>query len=339
MATVREIAKNTGVSTATVSRVLNNSPSVSADLRQRVLKAAQSQGYATGSAKAATNLAVLYAGEMWLSSGFDGAFLQGVSDGMAETDYGLQVLDVVRSRHAGESYRRFFRRMGIAGAILRAHSRTRNVCEEIAEEGLPNVVVGERIDHPKVSYIYSESRETSREAVEHLIGLGHRRIAISINVVPDFDHQDRLEGYRDALTEAGIPFDPKLVISAPAHRVGGTTLIKRINTMTDRPTALYVTDPMAALGAMHEAINTGIRVPQQISIIGFDDTEYRYFINPTYTAICQDTVGLGREAIGALLSRIDEPNEPPIRRSLRTWLEVHDSTGPAPQLEEASPMK
>lgn len=330
MATVREIAKNTGVSTATVSRVLNNHPSVSMEVRQRVLQAAERRGYAAQPPRAATSIAVLYAGEMWLSTGFDGALLQGISEGMAETDYGLMVLDIQRSRHRGENYRQFFRRMGIAGAILRVNSRTHSVCEEIAEEGLATVVVGDRLEHPKVSYVYSESRTASREAIEHLIGLGHRRIAISINVVPDLDHQDRLMGYRDALEEAGIEFDPKLLIHAPAHRAGGTTIIKRIATMADRPTAIYVTDPMAALGAFHEAVDTDIDVPGQLSIIGFDDTEYRYFINPTYTAVCQNTHSLGREAADALLRHISSPREEPIRKALQTWLEVHDSTGPAP---------
>lgn len=330
MATVREIAENTGVSTATVSRVLNNHPSVSIEVRERVLEAAQRRGYAAQPARQAACLAVLYAGEMWLSSGFDGALLQGITEGMAETDYGLQVLDIQRSRQRGESYRQFFRRMSIAGAILRVNSRTHSVCEEIAEEGLASVVIGERPADPNVSYVYSESRATSREAVEHLIGLGHRRIAISVNIVPDLDHEDRVAGYREALQEAGIEFDPKLLINTPAHRVGGTTLIKRIATMADRPTALYVTDPMAALGAVHEAIDTGIDVPGELSIIGFDDTESRFFINPTYTAVCQNTLALGREATDALLSRISDPKQPPVRKALKTWLEVHDSTGPAP---------
>ncbi len=249
---------------------------------------------------------------------------------MAETDYGLLVLDLQRSRRRGETYRQFFHRMGIAGALLRVNNRTHGICAELADEDLPAVVVGDRLDHPKVSCVYSESRTASREAIEHLIGLGHRRIAISVNVVPDVDHEDRVRGYSEALDESGIEFDPKLVISAPAHRVGGATVAKRVATMADRPTAMYVTDPMAALGVFHEMAQLGINVPDDISIVGFDDTEYRYFINPTYTAVCQNTHALGQEAIDALWKRISAPGAEPVRKALQTWLEVHDSTGPAP---------
>lgn len=335
MSTVRQIAKKTGVSTATVSRVLNNHPSVSREIRNRVLQEADLTSYSGGPSKQAQNLAVLYFSEMWLSSGFDAAVLEGISKGMADSTYGLLILDVQQSRERGESFRQYFRRMGIAGAVVRVNSRTDHVCEELASEGLHTVVVGERFQSQGVSFVYSESKATSTEAIEHLIGLGHERIAISLNVIPDLDHEDRLQGYRDALEQAGIEFDPKLVMNTPAQRENGAALMKRIASMPEPPTAIYITDPIVVLGAMKEANRSGIRVPEDLSIIGFDDTDFRNMSAPGYTAVCQDSNALGQTAVTVLLESIKNPDQPSVHQTLPTWFEVQDTTG-VPHTESAS---
>lgn len=332
MSNVRTIAKQAGVSITTVSRVLNNHPRVRPEVRSRVLAATNASGYVPSvGRKSVANIAYAYDGESSLGSPFDAALLAGMARGMEEFGYDLMILDIGRARFPHESYSQMFRRKGICGAVLRTVNRTRHVFEAIADEGFPAVVVGDRMERGNISYMDCESRTPSREAIEHLIDLGHKRIAIAMNVVDDYDHTERLGGYREALEAHGLPFDERLVLRTPAYRGGGVQVIRRLVSMTEAPTALYLTDPLAAVGAMNEARKLGIRVPEDLSLVGFDDAEVRFGLYPEMTAVCQDAAALGSEALAALYGLLQNNDGPRVvRKSLRAWLEIHGTTGPAP---------
>jgi LacI family transcriptional regulator len=334
MSNVRAIAKRAGVSPATVSRVLNNHPTVSAEVRQRVVAATNEAGYvASVGRKSTTNIALVYTGEVSLGSPFDAAMMAGMGRGMEEYGYDLMILDARRAKLPHETYTQMFGRRGIRGCVLRTTTATRGVCEAIVDEGFPAVVVADRFETPNVNFIYSDSRDSSREAVEHLIGLGHRRIAIGVNVVDDSDHADRIAGYKHALADHGLEFDRRLVLRVPANREGGWQLMRRMLSMPERPTAVFLADPLTVVGAMAEARKLGVEIPRDLSIVGFDDAELRYSVYPELTAVCQDAAALGREAFTALYGMLDQPDgQPIVKRALRTWLEVHGSTAAPPAL-------
>ena len=334
MSNVREIAREAGVSITTVSRVLNNHPRVSQKARERVLAAANEARYVAPVGRRSTsNIALVYTGEMSLGSPFDAQCMWGMSSGLKQYGYDLMVLDARRARRAGETFSQMFMRKGVRGAVLRTDLATRDTCVAIAEENFPAVVIGDRFDHPGVQFIYSDSREPSREAVEHLISLGHRRIGICLNTVDDSDHEDRLAGYSQALRENGLEIDRRLVYRSPANRPGGMQLMRRIAAMPDRPTALLITDPATSAGAFKESRTLGLEVPRDLSIVGFDDADMRFDIYPEMTAVCQDTAAVGREAMATLHNVIEneaEASTRPTRKILRAWLEVHASTAPPP---------
>lgn len=325
MSSVRTIARKAGVSITTVSRVLNNHPQVSDEVRQRVISVSNKSGYthAVGR-KSTTNIAMLYTGENSLCSPFDGAILHGMSQGMEEHGYDLMVLDARRSRNPGESLSQMMIRKGVRGAVVRTTSPTRAVVEQLSDEGFPFVVVADRFESDKVSYVYSDSRQTSCEAVEHLIGLGHRQIAVATNNIDDSDHLDRLAGYRQAMEQAGIELDERMVLRTPANREGGIQLLRRVMSRPDRPTALFLADPAVAIGLLQEARRSGVRVPEDLSVVGFDDADLRYMVSPELTAVCQDAIALGREAFMALHASLEGATEV-VHKALPTWLEVHAS--------------
>jgi DNA-binding LacI/PurR family transcriptional regulator len=329
MPNVRAIAKQAGVSIATVSRVLNNHPSVSDGVRDRVMAVANSRRYVPTVGKRETLIiAYVYTGDTSLGSPFDASVLEGVYLGLADSNLNLMILDARRSRRSGETYSQMFQRMGVRGALLRTTSGSRAVCEKIAEQGFPAVVIGDRFDDPAVIGVYCESRDASREAVSHLIGLGHRRIAVCVNVVEDSDHTERLLGYHDAMRDHGLDVDDKFIMRIPASRQGGGQVIRRLATAMDRPTAIYITDPMTAIGAMHETQKLGIRVPDDLSIIGFDDAEMRHMVWPAMSAVCQNAYGLGQDAC-LVLNRLIAGEPDPVGTRPAAWFEVHGSTGPA----------
>jgi DNA-binding LacI/PurR family transcriptional regulator len=328
MSSVREIASKLGVSVATVSRVINNDPRVSDAMRERVLKAANQSRYVPKvGTKSTMNIALLYTDEPSLESPFDSALMQGMGERMDEFGFDLMILRGSRTRHAAETFTQMLMRKGVRGAVIRTTSRSRQACEEIATEGFPAIVVGDRFENPKVSFVATDSRTGSREAVDHLLKLGHRQIAVVTNIVDDSDHADRILGYTEALESAGLKPNPDLIVKTPANLAGGKQIIRRLMAGNDHPTAIYLVDPMAAVGALHELLDMGIKVPADVSLIGFDDGELRHLMQPTMTAVCQDAVELGRKAFEMLHDIITAAGKPPmLRRTLPTVLEIHGST-------------
>lgn len=331
MASVRDIAKQAGVSITTVSRVLNNHPNVSPEVREQVLSAVNRARYVANVGRRSTNnIAFVYTGDRSLGSPFDAGLLQGIGDALDDFEYDLIVLEPRRSRQPDETYSNMFMRKGVRGAILRATSQSRAVCEAIAAEGFPVVVLGERFEGGSIPFIYTDSRATSKEAIEYLLGLGHRRIAVCLNVVDDADHMDRLAGYREALTAHGLAVDEKLIWRIPANDQGGPQAIKRVLALSDRPTALYIADPLTCVGALAEARRAGMLIPRDLSIVGFDDGDLRHCVYPSLSAVCQDARALGREALLVLDRYMNEGRKAIADiRMPRCWLEIHDTTAAA----------
>ena len=331
MSTVRQIAREAGVSITTVSRVLNNHPRVSQQAREKVLAAANKARYVANVGKrSTTTIALVYTGELAIGSPFDAALMEGMSNAMEEFDFDLMVLDANRVRQPHETYSQMFMRKGIRGAILRCAASSRETASMIGDEGFPAVVLGDRFDHDQLACVYNDSISASREAVEHLLDLGHERIAVVTNVEDDCDHEDRLAGYAAALENADIAFDESLVYRVPAHRIGGATFMNRFASMSKRPTALFILDPITCVAAVNQAGLLGINVPRDLSVVGFDDQEWRYMVNPPLTAVCQDAASLGRTAFQALRAVMQNADHAGQSDARPAWLEVHDSTAAAP---------
>ena len=148
----------------------------------------------------------------------------------------------------------------------------------------------------------------------------------------DSDHADRVLGYGDAFLAVGLPVDPQMIVRTPATRPGGKQIIRRLMAGDHCPTAIYLADPMAAVAAMHELMDMGIKVPTDVSLVGFDDGELRHLMQPTMTAVCQDAREVGREAFEMLHGIIDGNGKTMShRRILPTILEIHGSTAAGSQ--------
>lgn len=330
MSSVRQIAKLAKVSVATVSRALNNHPDVDPTTRDRVVAAANRSGYAPGVGKRITTvIGLVYPTEPVKADygAFDSALLAGILRGVNEQKFDVKLVNLQRDKLVRESYTQFFMRKGLRGVILRTFENTRGICEAIAAEGFPSVVVADRFDDPRVNFICCESRDDSRRAVEHLIQLGHRRIACAVHNVPDTDHRDRREGYAMALADHGIPLDPSLVYEIVASFDGGVAAINRIMGQPRPPTAIFFTDPLATLGAMRRCQELDIRIPADLSIVGFDDGDIRQHTWPPFTAVCQDAHMLGEQAALWLTRSLLGQAPPSIRLSRPTMLEINCTTG------------
>jgi DNA-binding LacI/PurR family transcriptional regulator len=331
VATIRRVASEADVSIATVSRVLNNSGTVSRDIRERVLEVADRLQYGGGRRSASASIALAYTGPSSLGSPYDIAVIEGMADGVAAAGFDLVITQITQERRPSETAARFLARKGVRGAVLRTTADTRHVCVELAKDGFPSIVVGDCFkDEPSVNYMYADSRPTSHQAVEHLISIGHRRIAIVVSHVLDNDHHDRLLGYEQALKEHGIEVDPKLIHRVVAQRPNGAQVMRTLISLRDRPTAIVFADPLVAVGAINQVHEMGVKIPEDVSIIGFDDTDTRNFVYPKMSAICQDAHQLGYEAAKAIAQGLLEGSTSPVRKAFPTWLELHGTVGQPP---------
>ncbi len=331
--TIRQVAEDAGVSIATVSRVINNSSSVTEEVRGKVLKAINRCGYVPNVSRRTTSfLALVYACPSSLGSPYDAALVDGLVQAMDSTALDLVILNPIRDKLADESYTQFFLRKGVRGVILRTTVEGRYICKQIAEEKFPAIVVGDHFEHPSLSFVYAESSKTSQQAVEHLITLGHQRIAFAANEQEDGDHVDRYAGYCTALEEGGLEVDKSLVFRVPAHRPDGAQLLRTLMSLALPPTAVYITDPPVAIGLINEARCMDMEIPRDLSVVGFDDRDARDYIYPRMTAICQDARQLGYNAFVELAQSIEAGNgAQPQHRISSTWFEINSSTGQPPK--------
>lgn len=327
MASVRHIAEVAGVSIATVSRALNNDPSVCPRTRDQIISVANGAGYRFNVGKrVTTQIGFAYTQEATLAHPYDAAVLEGAVTGLSGYHFDLVILNLQKDKRSTESYTQFFMRRGVRGVLLRTMAATRDVCQAIADEGFPHVVVSERFGNTNVNYVDCDSSGDSRRAVDYLVALGHRRIAFAMHNLPDRDHLDRYEGYKSALEEHGLPVCEELVFRQPFTLAGGATVIDMILNQPEHPTAIFFADPLLGVGAVKKAHARGLRIPDDLSIVGFDDTDLRFAVHPTLTAVCQDARALGQEAARWLARKLNGDPENIFQKTITTFFEINEST-------------
>lgn len=327
MPTIREIAELAGVSASTVSRALKDDPSIGLETRRRIVTIADERGYS----RSATNghlCGLVYLGPLTPDSLYDSSLLAGATRALLMSKRHLLIVNTLRDKPDDEKYSTFFRRLGLAGVIVRCTSGHRSICEEIAAEGFPMVVVGERFDDPAIGFVDGESEMETQRAIEYLATLGHQRIAFAMNRVSDGDHIDRLRGYKSALKRCGLEADESLVIRQNADVAGGASALKRMLSLRHPPTAAFFADPWLAVGAINMAHQMGVRIPEDFSIIGFDDAKVRLGTYPPMTSVCQDAAEVGFVAAESVVRAIEQPMGRVTQLLLPTTLEVSQSTAP-----------
>lgn len=335
--TVRGIAEALGISPATVSRSLRNSPEVSRAVRERVLAEARRRGYEPPRRAIRTGrIGIMFFNETAgpKFSGYDSVIWAGVARAATALKYDVSVIDPL-DRKPGENFSAFAVRKGVEGVVLRVDQDARQVCSEIAADGVPHIVVADRFEDERVNYICCNSAAASRAAVEHLLNLGHRRIAACHNAVPDTDHRDRIEAYKAAMTDAGVEVDPNLIIAINAEIGGGVAVFNRLMSLAQPPTAIFFMDPMLTVGTLRRALEVGVRIPDELSVIGMDDECMRQWTHPIFTAVCQNAAELGQQAGRWLCRRLAERSDPqsaatPGRLETEAFLEINQTTAPAP---------
>lgn len=338
------IARLAGVSRSTVSRVVNDDPRVSDAVRARVegiIRDHHFQPNAAARSLASRRTRILGlripdAAETFVGYPYFAQLTQGVSDACnaIEHDLLLMLENDNRPETVEKLYRRVIRGRHVDGVVVGSSHVDDPLVERLHAERFPMIVVGHYPSLPEVSFVDVDNRGGVREAVRHLIEHGCRRIA-TITGQRHIRHAiDRTAGYQEALQEAGLPVDPELMRDGIFSEAGGFRAMKAVLEAAgdNPPDGAFVASDAMAVGARFAIEEAGLRVPEDIKIIGFDGLDH-YDINwPSLSTVRQPVTEQGAEAVNALQARIEHPNDPPVQTWLPTTLLRRGSCGCAVDL-------
>jgi DNA-binding LacI/PurR family transcriptional regulator len=325
---LKDIARLAGVSVATVSNVVNGYRPVGEDTQQRVRRAIDELGYSPNlSARHLRNgrtgiiaLAIPELNNAYFAELADAAIREASVHGYTVL---LDHTDGDRDQELLVS--QGFRGQVIDGLILSPVQLDRvDILKRTNRT--PLVLVGERVYDVPYDHIAIDNIAATTAAMNHLLDIGRRRIAFigdqaDVNRMPA---HLRLLGYQEALVRAGLPYDRRLVVTTNRFgRADGAAGMRELMALPEPPDAVFAYNDLIAIGALRAAVELGVRVPDDVAVVGFDDIEEGLYSNPTLTTISPDKASIGRRAVAALIGRLDgsrddEPEEVQVPSTLVT---------------------
>jgi LacI family transcriptional regulator len=331
--TIEEIAKLANVSKTTVSRVLNNKPDVSPGTRTRILALIAEYDFQPNVfAKAITlqkshniGLIIPHDVDYIFSNQFYVEVLRGVSTAVDRHGYHLLLCYL----HGG-NFVNIYKQKKVDGFIVMSPgSPHQNIIESLKRVGAPFVSTAKISAEEEMVYVDVDNFLGATLAIEHLVSLGHRRIAF-VGKPALRSSLDRLHGYQHVLEQAGISLDEELVKIAPSSSIdGGYQTTMAMLTGKKIPTAMFLTNDVMAYGAVKAIQDSGLRVPEDISVVGFDDVPLALYTTPPLTTVRQPAYEKGDTAADLLIQYLDE-GQIPESRILEVELIIRGSTAICP---------
>jgi LacI family transcriptional regulator, galactose operon repressor len=317
------------VSIATVSRVVNGRSDVSSTTREAVRRVMREQGYHGGPrARPAADARTGLVGVTMpvIHHGYFASILTGAAEALYERDMRIVLCPTRHSRDREVSLLERLMHGETDGAILVLPEESSEELRTLTRHGFRFVVVDPPSEPaaglPVVSAAHSSG---ATEATRHLLDLGHRRIGV-ITGPEGMASEERLRGHQAALAEAGVLPEPGLVVRSNFRIDGGYDAARRLLGLPDPPTAVFAFNDSMAIGVLQAARERGLRVPDDLSVVGFDDTIEAVIATPALTTVRQPLAEMGRMAVALLLRLLDNRRLEPLRVQLATRLVVRDST-------------
>ncbi len=307
--TLKDIAERAGVTAATVSMVINNKPNISDGTRKKVLKIARELNYypnaiARGLATRRANAIGVIVPN--LASSFVVRILQGIKSTNRDIDYTVQLFDTIGQKESeSQLFQRLARERRIDGAILISASVTDEELRVFRDESCPCIVVARTCDF--LDSVYVNNEVGAYQATDYLVRKGHEHIACIICRKQNLPTEDRLEGYKRGLRMHDRGYDPDLVFEVTDDGMAdGIETFRRIMSLSPRPSAVFVpAGDMVAIGIVKEAKKEGIRIPDELAVVGFDDIPAAEVVEPTLTTVRQPKLEMGDHAINLIIDKVE----------------------------------
>lgn len=333
MTTIRDVAQRAGVSVATVSHVVNESRIVSPDTKERVLAAIaelryRPHGVARSLRRSKTGTIGVIISD--ITNPFFADLVRGI-------EHAIQVLDsrinYILSNTDEDGHKErlaldVLLEKRVDGLVIAPAGGNQSYLADMAARRIPMVFVDRVLPRVEADAVIVNNIAPTLRILDHVIGLGHRRIALLKATLHANSIEERVQGYRQALAENGLEFDPALVHESASTIADAFAAGSRILGTVPRPDAVFCTNNFMTLGMMRAVHALGLRCPQDIAIAGFDDFPWADSFNPQLTTIAQPSYSMGEEAIRLLIERMSKRRTgPAIRVTLGAELVVRESCG------------
>jgi LacI family transcriptional regulator len=333
--TIRDVAAAAGVSPATVSRVLNEKEDVGADLRRRVLGAVTELGYRrNGPARSLRTRAAMVLGLIIsdITNPFFTAVVRGAEDEALLAGYSVVLANADEDVAKEARYLEVAAAEQMAGVLLSPASSRQTRIDVLLERGIQVVTIDRRLALAPVDSVTVNNHQAAREAAQHLIGQGCRRVGFVAGPVQTTTGARRLAGYRAALRAAGRGIDPSLTAYADFRTEGGYAATRQLLRLPAPPDGLLISNNLMTVGGLQAIAEAGLAIPGDIAVVGFDDASWATALRPPLTVVAQPTYEIGRIATELLLRRVSGEKSPPRRVVLQAELVERASSRRTPVL-------
>jgi LacI family transcriptional regulator len=341
--TIKDVAREAGVSVGTASQALRTSPAVREETRRRVVAVAQRLRYqpsalARGLVTRRTHSIGLLISD--IANPFFIWAVRAVEDVAQENGYNVILCNTDEDPAKETQYLRVLMEKRVDGIILATTAGSLQAVRDVRWRRIPLVLFDRELPRVPTDTVKVDSVLGGRLATEHLLSLGHTRIAIIHGPVVRSTGAERLQGYLDALRTAGVRHDPVLIREGNFKQDSGRDLTRQLLDVSPPPTALFCTNNLMTVGALQTLQERGVRIPSDLSLVGYDDMEWWTLTHPPLTTVGQPVYDLGREAMRLLLGQIDaNRRQRPQRVILKPELLARESCGPPPAMASNAPRR
>ncbi len=332
--TRKDVAARAGVSVTVVSYVLNDGPRpVSPATRARVEKAIEELGYYPNElARSLRRQRSLTIGLLIpnLANPVYAEIARNIEDVCIKAGYLVLLCDSARDPAQEKRFVRMLRAKQVDGVIMIPSQNPLELINTLKAARIPSVVLEH--DLPETHFIAIDDLQGGRLGTQHLLSLGHRRIGLIRRHPSSALSSERFTGYRQALEAAGIAFDPSLVVECEPGQAAGYRSMQKLLALPEPPTAVFTHNDVLALGAMHAIWEADLSIPEDISMVGYDDIVSSGYLTPPLTTVKFPKARMGRQAAHTILELVQNNEDLPARKVvLPVELVVRASTGPPPR--------
>lgn len=335
MTTIKDIAKAAGVSITTVSRGLNGYSDVSEKTREKIVRIAKELNYSPNTLarslvmNKSKTFGLLVSGLNQSSAKDNITFdmLAGINKFVGECGYDIVLLSTTSTKQREKTYTQLCRERRVDGVIIQGIRTDDPYLKEVVESDIPCVLIDIPLTSSTVGYVTTDNILGAKKAVQHLIHMGHKKIGFINGHDFAFVSQQRLAGYKEAINEANIQINQKWIRNGEFSEETAELVASKLLEEHPEITAIFCASDLMALGVIQAARKLGIDVPNELSIIGFDDIILASYVTPSLTSIAQNTFQMGYEAARLLLSIFENEAESHVV-SLGTELMIRESTKP-----------
>ncbi|PZE21121.1 LacI family DNA-binding transcriptional regulator [Paenibacillus xerothermodurans] len=313
MTTIKDIARVAGVSVTTVSRALNGYHDVNEQTRQKIVRVAKDLNYSPNTLarglvlNKSKTIGLLVSGlnRQSAKDHFTFEVLSGINECVSEQDYDLVLFNTNTSKQREKTYSQLCRERRVDGVILSGIKTDDPYLHEVVASSIPCILIDIPIQSDSVGYVTTDNVLGAKQAVEHLMQLGHRNIAMVNGHGQAFVSQHRLDGFKQGLAAGGRPYNPDWVVNGFFDEDIARVEAERLLTRYPEITAVFCASDLMALGVLKAANNLGIVVPKRLSVVGYDDILLASYASPPLTTIAQDKFQLGYEAAKLLIRMLE----------------------------------